>query len=134
MRILQVHERGRLQGRICCKFLVQPEPRVCMDVELTHSILSPSFSLSLARQAWEACVDSCRDKEGGDFVENCLDQVSTRKAFLDYLLFYTQKLHTKRPRPRSKEDEPCARQARQTHTHETNRESSFSPQTNRQST
>ena len=49
MRILQVHERGRLQGRICCKFLVQPEPRVRMDVELTHSILSPSLSTSLSR-------------------------------------------------------------------------------------
>ena len=28
-----------------------------------------------ATKAWEACVDSCRDKDGGDFVENCLNQV-----------------------------------------------------------
>jgi len=33
--------------------------------------------------AWEECVDSCRDKEGGDFVENCLNQTKLLKECME---------------------------------------------------
>jgi len=33
--------------------------------------------------AWEACVDSCRDKDGGDFVENCLNQTKSLKDCME---------------------------------------------------
>ena len=83
LRVLQVHEE-RHEGRLRCKSSCRPlrRPRSLREPSLRPRALEltlfprlastqpfPTILATDATKAWEACVDSCRDKDGGDFVE-----------------------------------------------------------------
>ena len=69
-------------------FLSSPFPALPFRILFRLTDLKLNFSLSLSlslirMKAWEQCVDSCRDKDGGDFVESCIDQTKLLKDCME---------------------------------------------------